>query len=269
MRIFHNDIEITKEVEKLDSTSYQLTYTPGDYLYIASDFPFNHFYLAMGATKNLVSDAIMSIEYGGNNGTAWIPMVEVRDETNALANSGHITFTPNRNNGWPSIVDSQQFVGISKVVYYKYWLRISFDKTLTSAINISFIGNKFSDDSDLFNEFPMFDDANFLTAFKAGKTSWDEQHVRAAEVIISDLQKKGVILGAEQILDKKRFLGASICKVAEILYTAFGSDYVEQKKSAREEYGARLNLSQFDVDMNGNAIEEPAEVAATQGWLSR
>jgi hypothetical protein len=268
MRIFHNQNEITREVEKLDTVNYSLSYLSGDFIYIASDFPFNHFFLELGAIKNAISST-MKIEYGGITGSGWNQVVELRDETSALLNSGHVTFTPNRNYGWPSVVDSSQIIGFTKVIYSKYWLRISFDKTLTSAVSLSFIGNKFSEDSDLFSEFPIFDDSNFMTAFKSGKTSWDEQHVRASELIILDLQKKKIIIGPEQVLDRRRFLNACVCKVAEIIYTAFGSDYVDQRKSAREEYSARLNMAQFDVDINNNGIETPDDISHTQGWLSR
>jgi len=104
---------------------------------------------------------------------------------------------------------------LTKVVYDKYWVRISFDLTLGATCALSFIGNKFSDDTDLFYEYPIFNSSNFLTAFKSGKTDWEEQHVKAAELIIDDLQKKSVIIGAGQILDRKKFIGASVCKVAE------------------------------------------------------
>jgi hypothetical protein len=155
------------------------------------------------------------------------------------------------------------------VVYDKYWMRISFNQNLKQNLVLNFIGYKFSDDSDLFAEFPIFNDVNFLTAFSSGKTNWEEQHAKAAELIIQDLQKGGVIVAPEQILDKKRFLGASVCKVAEIIFTAFGNDYLEQRKAAKEEYTSRLDLSQFNVDNDNDGILSPGEVVARQNWLRR
>ena len=264
MRIFKNNVEITKEVSRLDSSVYKLNYATGSYIYIASDFPFNHTFIKLGAVKNLIS-ATMKVEYYT---TTWDQVVELRDETNGLKQDGFIEFTPNRNFGWAQTVDSSE-AGVSVVVYNKYWTRISFNQNLTADAELSFIGNKFSDDDDLFSEFPVFNDANFLTAFKAGKTSWEEQHLKAAELIIQDLQKKQVIIGKEQILDKVKFLGASVCKVAEIIYTAFGNDYIEQRKIAKEEYSKRIDLSQYNIDLNGSGELEPMEIQARTNWLSR
>jgi len=264
MRIFKNATEITREVSRYDATVYKLNYLIGDFIYIASDFPFNHTFIKLGTVKNLVSNT-MKVEYYT---TAWTQVVEVRDQTNGLKQDGYIEFTPNRNFGWAQTVDSSE-AGVSTVVYNKYWTRISFNQNLTADSELSFIGNKFSDDEDLFSEFPVFNDANYLTAFKAAKTTWEEQHVKAADIIIQDLQKKQVIMGKEQILDRVKFLGASVCKVAEILFTAFGNDYVEQRKASKEEYSKRLDLSQYNIDLNGSGNLEPMELQARTGWLSR
>lgn len=263
MRVFHNNTEITKEVTRLDLVNAVFAYKVGDYLYISSDLPFNH----LAIKKSVANDvaAIMNLEYYAGG---WISAVELRDETSSLFADGFVEFTPNKNNGWTMLPDSTTF-GLTKVVYDKYWIRISFDINLKATTAISFIGNKFSDDTDLFFEYPIFNNSNFLTAFKAGKTDWEEQHVKAAELIIADLQKKNVIVGAGQILDRKAFIGASVCKVAEIIYTAFGNDYLDQKKEATAEYYKRLNLSQYSVDANNDAILEPLEQKSRQGWLSR
>jgi hypothetical protein len=263
MRIFHNTNEITKKVSRLDTDAYSMDYVAGDYLYIASDFPFNHFYLSLGADVNLIS-ASMSIEYY-NSG--WNSVIELVDDTASLSASGNVEFTPNRNSVWSMLTDSS-VLAVGKTLYNKYWMRVSFNATLET-VDFAFIGNKFSDDTDLFSEYPLFDDSNFLTSFKTGKTSWEEQHIKAADLIIQDLQKKSVIITEGQILDRKKFVNASVCKVAEILFSSFGNDYEAQRKIAANEYSARLNLSQYSIDTNGNAILDPDEVRASSGWLSR
>lgn len=263
MRIFKDNKEITKQIQRLDNDIYYMDYLVGDYLYFASDFPFNHLYFKIGDANGIA--ATMKLEYYT---TSWTECVELRDETNSFVTSGYVEFTPNRNFGWAQTVDSSQ-AGVSTVVYNKYWTRISFNVDLTAEIQLSFIGNKFSEDEDLFSEFPIFNDSNFLSAFQVGKISWEEQHIKAAELIIQDLQKKAVIIGAEQILDKRKFLGASVCKVAEIIYSAFGNDYLEQRKIAKEEYSKRLDLSQYNVDLNGSGNLEPMEIQARTNWLSR
>jgi hypothetical protein len=264
MRILHNEVEITKAIDRLDTLMYSLDYVEDDFIYIASDFPFNHLFVKLGSVVNAVSST-MKIEYYENQ---WNEVVEIRDETNGLFNDGFIEFTPNKDKGWLRQLESED-VGLTKVIYDKYWLRISFPDTLTEGVQLSFIGHKFSDDTDLFSEYPVFNDSNFMAAFKTGKTSWEEQEIKAAELIANDLQKKSVIISKDQILDRKRFLGASVCKTAEIIFSSFGNDYLEQKKEASLEYQKRLNLSQYSIDTNADGILQPEEIRTRQGWLSR
>jgi hypothetical protein len=265
MRILINgNTEITKEVERLDGEFYELNYTTGDTIIFVSDFPFNHLYVKLG-TKNALP-ANMKVEYYTN--TSWVEVVNLIDGTKNFTESGFIEFTPNKNSGWGRC-DSDSVGGVSSIVYDKYWARITFDSDLTADIGLEFFGNKFSDDTDLFDEFPVFNDSTFLTAYKSGKTNWEEQHIKAAEIIINDLQKKGVVLGKEQILDRKRFLGASVQKVAEIIYNAFGNDYLNQKKECKIEYDNRMDLSQFNTDLNNDGILQASEKQYRQQWLSR
>lgn len=264
MRIFHDNVEITKELIRLNGVHVDIDYVLGDFIYIATDLPFNHFYLKIAAPANNVP-ASMKVEYYG---TKWNEVVDLKDETNAFFNDGFVEFTPNRDDSWSS-VDTSADLGLTKIVYDKYWVRISFDATLKANCELSFLGNKFSDDIDLFHEYPIFNNADFLAAFEVGKGDWEVQHVKAAEIIIQDLIKKRVIIAPEQILDRRKFIGASVCKTAEIIYTAFGNDYLEQKKEAVAEYSRRLDISQYSVDGNNDAILDPVESQVRQGWLSR
>lgn len=266
MRILINgNTEITRETYRVDSEVYQLNYELGDSIIIASDFPFNHLFIKIGTVNNEIA-AQMSVSYYSQGG--WVSVVDLIDDTNSFSNSGYIEFTPNKNIYWKQC-DSDEVAGITTVIYEKYWTKIEFDQTLTADVDLSFVGYKFSDDSDLFTEYPIFDDTTMKTVYKSGKTDWEEQAIKAGELIVADLQKKGIILGKEQILDRKKFIGASVCKTAEIIYSAFGNDYVNQKKDARIEYDNRLNLSQYSVDLNNDGILNQSEKTYRQQWLTR
>lgn len=262
--------EITKEIGRYKSETYLLTFSAGDYLYISTDFPLNHFYVKIGDVVNLET-AALSIDYWSNED--WKPVVNINDYTDAFSNSGFIEFTPDRDENWTldDTNDNGNFIdGLEDIVVYdQYWTRIKVNNNLTSGIELQFIGNIFSDDEDLYAEYPIFDDAEFLSCFDSGKTDWQEQHAKAAELMIQDLKRKKVILGAEQILDRDILRPASVCKVAEIIYKAFGKDYTDQLADARIEYGKRIDLSQFIVDKNNNAIKEHKEVITRQGFLRR
>lgn len=274
MRIFFREGAAVKEVTKqLSSYKTDLTIMnidPADSIYIASDFPLNHFYIKMGGVINALP-ATMSISYWGSEG--WKQAVNVNDYTDTLSISGLVEFTPDRDEAWlkESTNSSGQIIDeLSTItVYDKYWTKISFDNSLSPSVEIEWIGNIFSNDDDLFSEYPVFNDSTFLDAFESGKTNWEEQHVKAAELIIQDLKRKGVIIGPEQLLDISLLRPAAICKTAEIIFNSFGSDYATQKQDARKEYDVRIDLSKFVVDTNNNAIVDSADVEFKQGWLSR
>lgn len=260
MRFWHNGNEFTKKVSKYASGSFELNYESGDYLYVASEFPFNHFWIRV--LIGSLSTAEMSVDYYSNG---WNSVVDIQDETLGLSADGFVEFTPNKQSHWQK-KDSQD-LGLSFVCYDRYWLRISFDSPLEATLD--FIGSKFSDDTDLYSEFPVFDSSDYKTAFKTGKTDWDEQHVRAAELVVQDLKKKNIIFGGEQILSRDILTPAAIQKTAEIIYNGFGNDFVNQKEQARTEYARRLDLSQFSTDVNNDGILSQEEAKNRQQWLGR
>jgi hypothetical protein len=274
MRVFFKDVsnvsEITKEINKYKSDTYLLTVTDQDAIYIASDFPLNHFYIKMGSVLNSVN-ANMEVSYWSASGFS--PVANLNDYTYSLSESGFVEFTPDREESWlreDTNSAGNSVDGLTSIkVYDQYWVKVKFDVSLTGAIELEWIGNKFSDDNDLFSEYPIFNDAAFLTAFESGKNDWEEQHVKAAELIIQDLKRKNVILGPEQILDRDTLMPAATAKVAELIYNAFGNDYRQQRIDAIAEYVKRIDLSKFIVDTNNNAIKDRVDITAVQGWLSR
>ena len=237
-----------------------------DYLFIGSRLPFNHFYVKLTQSNAHISS--LSIEYWGNNG--WVPSVNTIDETDAFANSGFISFTPNRDTPWKREEKSSTIPQLSNVLIYDYyWLRITFVPDLHVNTSIDWIGNIFSDDNDLAAEFPDLVRSNVLTAYQAGKTNWQEQAVKAAEIIEHDLVNRGILDGNESILDREWYKNASVQKTAEIIFSAFGDDYVDQRARAREEYGLRLVKRLAGVDKNMNATEDVFERQVVTGFLSR
>jgi hypothetical protein len=259
--------DITRKVEKLKTDNYAMSYNVGDSIYIGQDFPFNHFYLKMGATPNAIATT-MSIQcYGQNSFTS---AVNVIDDTNGLFNSGFVEFTPDRQTSWQrqSTNDGSQSITELNTVYIYdlYWIKITFNQTLTASINLNWIGQKFSDDDDLFSEFPIFNDTDTMSVFESGKTSWEDQHATAADLIVKDLKGKGIIISKEQILERDQFKLASVSKVAQIIYTSFGKDYIDRVETSKKEYAERINIALPKVDLNSNAILDLKEKSNSTGW---
>jgi hypothetical protein len=238
--------------------------TAQDALYLGARVPFNHLYFKL-SSLNLVAST-MTVQYW--NGSSWESAVELFDETQGFTQSGFMQFTPNKNVSW-MIADSANVTGItSATIYDRYWIKITFSATMTGTTALDWIGNLFSDDQDLAAEYPDLARSTVMTSFAAGKTSWQEQSVKAAAVLVQDLINKGVLKNGSQILDWREFTLASVQKTAEIIFHAFGDDYVDQEISARKEYNERLSKAFYRIDRNENAKEDPEE-ETFEGFLSR
>lgn len=240
-----------------------------DYIYIGNIVPFNHFYLKMDTAS--IASTTMTVEYWSGN--SWQEVVELIDETSGLTQDGFVTFVPDRDYNWVNANTNgsgQTVTGLTSVtIYDKYWIRISFNNDLTDDSIISWIGQKFSNDDDLGSEYPDLTRSTVLTAFESGKTTWEEQHIRAAEIIVKDLIAKQIIFAKGQILERNSFMLPSISKTAEIIFNAFGDDYLDQKKAAYNEYNARMQKSIYDIDSNLDGELTTGEMSTRQGFLSR
>lgn len=260
--------DISVQVNNYFNGTSQLNLKTTDYLYIGSRLPFNHVYLKF--SENNTVNTSLSVEYWSNEG--WTNCVEVLDQTNGFKNDGHIEFTPNRQTSWAmeSTNDEGESVdGLESVtIYSKYWIRIKSSANMADCV-IQWVGNIFSDDFDLSSEYPDLVRSEVLSSFKVGKLNWEEQHVKAAELVISDLIDKNVIKDKGQILNWRDFTSASIQKAAEIIFNSFGDDYRDNSADARKEYNARISKRIYKVDLNKNGIEDVKESFNSSGFLSR
>jgi hypothetical protein len=273
-RVFYSDNGILRDISvnlnKYDLIESEFTYVSGeDYIYIGSRLPFNSLYFKVIQENS--DPANMYVEVF--DGQSWQFVNELIDETGAFSQSGYITFTPDRDSGW-SMEDTSgggDFIpGLDSLkIYDKYWMRISFDADLTDPVSLSWVGHLFADDADLGSEYPDLVKTSVKTSFKAAKTDWEEQLVRASEVVIEDLMINRNIIDSSQLLDRYDYRSATIQKCAEIIFNAFGDDFVDQKQRAREEYQRRLSIPYKKIDTNANGIEEVSEARNGQGWLSR
>jgi len=273
-RVFFSDNGILRDLSvnlnKYDDIESEFAYVSSeDYLYIGSRLPFNSlFFKVVQANENPTN---MYVEVW--DGDSWEFVNELIDETGGFAKSGYITFTPDRDAGWlmeDTSTDGGFVPGLESLkIYDKYWMRISFDADLSDPVSLSWVGHIFADDADLASEYPDLGKTSVKSAFKTGKTDWEEQLVRASEVVIEDLMINRNIIDSSQILDRYDYKSATIQKCAEIIFNAFGDDFVDQKQRAREEYQRRLSIPTKKIDLNANGIEEVFEARNTQGWLGR
>jgi hypothetical protein len=261
--------DITKKIESYKTGSHTFSYDTPDHIYIGNDLPFNNLFFKL-STPNVVTTT-MKIQYW--DGSGWHNAAEIIDETESFKQTGFVTFTPDRNKKWISESTNENGQSIPALssfkIYDLYWLRVSFNDTLTASVVLSWIGNVFSDDYDLYAEFPIFNNANMKSVFETGKTSWEEQHVKAGSVLVKDLIAKNVIKGSGNILKKEDFVLASVSKCAQIIFIAMGDDYTDDALAAKSEYKERLDNGQYAVDTNDDAILDVKEKFNRVGFMTR
>jgi hypothetical protein len=197
--------------------------------------------------------------------------VDVIDQTAGLNNTGRLQWNTDLNKGWDIEQYSKDVTGFSSTsaIYNMYWIRLSWSVSLKPQTTITYIGQKFSDDTTLYSFYPDLNNSTVKSSFASGKTDWIEQHYMAAEHIVRDLKKGGIIISRGQILDYAMLVDASCHKVAEIIYQAFGEPYFEQLKQARAAYKEASQLKFFNVDKYANGRLDPIERGLSTSFVTR
>lgn len=236
-----------------------------DKLYIGSDLPFNHRYFevsAVNAAASVVSAKVW-------DGSTWNSVVNLLDETSVsgatFAQSGIISWTPDRDSGWSLEDKTADISELSTItIYDMYWVELSFSGNLTGTTALKYVGHKFCRDEELYGFYPDLADSNRKTAYASGKSSWHEQTVQASEIIVRDLRKKGIIWSSSQIVDWAHFTDACVHKAAAIIYGAFGDNNVDDAARAEALYKEAMNKQVFNVDRDKDArLDRPERVIET------
>lgn len=241
-----------------------------DTLILGSDMPFNHRWFEV-STANASASTVSVYLWSGSE---WNQAVDVIDQTavagKTFAQSGVISWVPNRLKTWGIEDDSADMSDLSSLnIYGLYWVKIVFSGDLSGTTALKYVGHKFSSDADLASEYPDLSDSNMKTAFTAGKTDWKDQAFSAAEYIIRDLRDAGIVTSPSQILDWAHYTKPSIHKTAELIYSAFGQDYKDDIAKANAKYKEQIKLRFHPIDQNKDAKLNPMEREVTGRWMTR
>lgn len=263
-RVIYETTDISVAVGDFRVGTYSLNYSPGAYLYIAANCPFNNLWFQFTTpASGGASTPTIEVWYNGS----WYDVVDIIDQTNGMTKSGRISWSLHIDGGWNSEQKSAD-VGLSSFqIYNRYWLRLSWPNSFTAGIG--YIGQKFSDDTLMASMYPDLMQAPILSGYKTGKTSWDEQHFMAAEAIIKDLRKRNIAIDKGQIMDWSVFEDAAAHKVAEIVYQAFGAPYREHVAEAKKRYQEELSSRVYAIDVNQNGHVEVDEITRKSGFMTR
>lgn len=241
-----------------------------DYIYIGCDLPFNHKYIEVQTANDQASAVSIDMWFSND----WEPAVDVIDRTESSgrtwAVSGIIEWKTNRLKGWDREQDSEDVTGVSAVgLYDLYWIRLSFSGDLAAGTVLSYIGNKFSSDATLYDYYPDLNNSNLKEAFETGKTTWDDQHFIAAEMIVRDLKSRSIVMSQNQILDYEKFREPAVHKVAELIYWGLGRQFEDNRLLARGYYNDAMNVKFFNVDLNRDANLSEIEKTISTGYMTR
>jgi hypothetical protein len=243
-----------------------------DAIYIGAEMPFNHKYFDVLVAN--VQASTISVDIW--NGSAWVPVVDLIDETASAAGasmsvSGKVSFAPDLDKAnWQQEQDSKKVIGLETTrITYLYWARVKFSANLTASFSLKYVGHLFSDDGALFTQYPDLDDADLLDSFQTGKTDWKEQALTAAEIIVQDLRRRNIVMRREQIMDDTLFVQASVNKTASIIYGGLGNGFTDSRVEAQKQYDITSNIKFYEVDRSAQGRATEADKRATTGFLYR
>lgn len=263
--------DLTLALNKLDDQNATVALNADiDYLYIGTSLPFNHRWFEIASAN--VSSATPKIEIWYAN--SWREVVDTLDRTESagvpMAVSENLEFTPNRDFGWDIEQDSDDVTGLENapLTYNKYWMRISYSANVS--FDLKYVGQKYSDDEALYDQYPTFQSANLKLAWASGKTDWNDQHFVAADRLINDLISRRIIWDRNQVLDIATLRQPAIHMCAMVIFRGLGAQRnPEQLKDAALEYKKATSIKQWKTDQNANAQLDSAERKVSTIFLSR
>lgn len=231
-----------------------------DHIYLGSEIPFNSRFLKIDEA-NINTSALSAHIW---TGAAWTAVVDLIDGTTAsgktFAQSGVVQWTKPRSTSWPKVTDSADVTGLSTTaIYDMYWARLTVSANLSDDTALDYIGHCFSSDGQLAGLYPELARTSVMTAFAAAKTTWEDQHIYAAEEIINDLRSRHMVFSPSQIFDWQKYTLAAIHKCAEIIYRSFGDDAAERRDNARKNYEDLLDKAGAGIDANMDGVLQEEE----------
>ena len=236
-----------------------------DYLYVGFYKPINVFYVEIG-TVNTNAGSFTGEFY---NGTAWVALDGLYDETKSFVRSGFIQWDRNQT--------SEESVAVNSVT--KYWYRfrpsVTHSATVINGLNIVF-----SDDQDLKREY--FEASSELPS---GEASHILTHVAARDHIIQHLRNSGHYkeslatgkakdITAFDILEMGQIKLAATYLVLSKIFLAIqdtqGDVEMEKSKHFYGMYSTAIKTFYLDLDLDDDGINDDEEtLASATGRLMR
>lgn len=272
-RVIYGTDDLSPILNEYGAGTVVLPYQSGEYLYIGQELPFNNFWLHVTRANAVAANLSIQIWWGNT----WENAVDITDGTAAsgkpLAQSGRISFRPRWDKNWSTEQRAEMITGLEDwEIYDMYWARLAWSATLTGNTTLKYLGQKFANDSNLYDFYPDLRNQSLRDAWQQAsdtKTTWDEQHYAAADALVDDLIRRRLIEGKQQIVDWSIYRMAACHKAAEIIYQGLGTSYAEHKKAALGQYAQNMNKGNFRVDKDRDGVLSCQERRATVTYMDR
>lgn len=254
-------IDITDKLTDIGHVGYTATIEATHAIYIGSVLPFNSIFFSMGPAVNTEA-ATMKVAYW--SGTQFVDFIRVKDGSNALGQSGLVSFIAKNTQG-PARYDANRIAEIGVDGYYGYyWTKITFDIDLEET-EIKYIGYSFlTADSELYDEYADLSNTDYMKIWSTSKTTWENQRIVASDRVIADLMTNGLIVSADQLLDYRLLKQATIHKCAALIYAGLGNRYTTDREAAESRYSKAIKVNLFAID-NGASLQKSVDCMIPKG----
>ena len=258
--------DYSREALDFDRDTFTITLDSAtSYLYIGFYKPINIAYVELGTAN--ANAGILAGEY--YNGSAWVSLTGLYDESASLTRSGFLQ--------WDRNLLNEESVAVNGET--KYWYR--FRPSVThSATVIDGLNLVFSDDNDLKRE-----SYEILDALPSGESSFILAHVAARDEIIQYLRNSGHYkqslsdglnkdITIFDLLDMGQIkLAATYLTLSKIFLSRqdeVDDYYLQQSRHYRGMYSTAIKTFYLDLDQNDDGIKDVAEqLGSATGRLIR
>lgn len=263
-KILYNGSDLSKKLKDFNTAGAAISLQVGEHIYIGFEKPFKQVFIEL-STKN-TDGGILSAEYF--NGTAWVQLATLLDETDNFTKSGFLFF--DKPNSWAEFEDG----GTPK----NFYIRLSTNTAHSVGTALKGIGVLLSNDLDLEGV-----RSNIVSKHNNGE-SWVVKHEAARKKIIQRLRNAGhykvknydsanpvlregirfADLTEFDLLEPEQLREASLYLTLSMIYLDELTDDIDDKWSRQgeryyDEYGKAMDLFRLTVDMDDDGIEDDEE----------
>lgn len=256
-RVALNATDITRATDTPSSVTSALVLLTTDALYLAYKKPFASRYFQFGTLN--VNAATLTVEYW--NGSDFAAVEDIIDQTQGFTANGFVA--------WVNKTDWQTRQVAPWADAELYWLRIKVSANLSAGTTIQAILNLFTDDDLLSRHYPeLVSNTSYLPP---GKTNFLEQHVAAADMVITRLKQDQIILDEAQIIDPNQVALSAVHFLAFVILNPIVTTTEERERTdrAKRDGNAELNKVRISLDLNEDGRIDPAEVGDGNLFLAR